>query len=365
MMRVLTVLAMAVGIYTAFLQLALAQNSVPPCKRLDGTSLRDVRWQHAQPNNPLLGQVFKGDRPIATDGTCQRTPLQQLIVEVWETIRSGGIVLLGEVHDNPEHHAVRADLLWPRLPAATMGLRPAAVFEHISTTQQGQIDTFYAMSARSRRLWRAPDLMRLLDWKESGWPRQEIFYPLFNAALRVRLPILPGNGDRQRVRALVRGEQADAAPEEKARLDLAATLPAAQLEALREELGQSHCGVLPASALPAMSLAQRYTDAHLADAAVQAARKHDGAFLLAGNGHVRTDRGVPFYVNALAPQMAVTAVTLVEVEDEDSDPQSYLPRSPDGKVVSDYTLFAPRHHRPDPCANMRDQLQRKKSEPSR
>lgn len=106
-----------------------------------------------------------------------------------------------------------------------------------------------------------------------------------------------------------------------------------------------------------MNLAQRYTDAHLAEAVVRAAREKRGAFLLAGNGHVRTDRGVPWHVRRLAPQMQVMAVTLLEVEDGAADPETYLPRAPDGKVASDYTLFTPRHERPDPCAKMRDQFQ--------
>ena len=89
--------------------------------------------------------------------------------------------------------------------------------------------------------------------------------------------------------------------EEAARLKLAQALPQPLLDTLASELEGSHCGMLPPTAIPGMSLAQRYTDAHLAEALVRAAGKHGGAFLLAGNGHVRTDRGVPWYVRQLAP----------------------------------------------------------------
>src|SRR5262245_8096902 len=296
-MRVLAGLAAAIGLCVAFVPLAAAQAGPVPCARMDGKSLRDVHWQRTQRKHPLIGQVLKGDGPIALQGgACERTPLQQLIVEVWDTIRNGGIVLLGEVRDNPEHHAVRGDVLRPLFEklASTRGLHPAAVFEHIRATQQPQLDRFYTKAARSRRLWRAADLLRELDWKNTGWPDGEIFYPLFDAALRSRMPILPGNADRQQMRELVRGDHAKATPEDKARLDLAGALSQPLLEALGAELVQSHCGVLPASAIPTMSLAQRYVDAHLAEATVAAARRHRGAFLLAGDGHVRTDRGVPF-----------------------------------------------------------------------
>jgi uncharacterized iron-regulated protein len=333
------------------------------CQRLDGTSLRDVHWQHNQPRHPLAGQVFKGDRPIAiASDTCTRTPLQQLIVEVWDVVRAGGIVLLGEVHDNPEHHAVRGQILRPGLDKlrATEDAHPAAVFEHIRTPQQAQLDNFHAKAAASRRLWSAPDLLNELGWKDSGWPPAEIFVPLFDAVLRAKMPIVPGSAQRDRLRMLARGDLSSATPEEKARLEIAGAMPQPLLEALTAELSQSHCGVMPASAFGAMSLAQRYTDAHLADALVKAAARHGGAFLLAGNGHVRTDRGVAWFVRRMAPQVQVAAVTLAEVEEGAADPETYLPRSPEGGVATDYTLFTPRHDRPDPCAKMREQYQPRK-----
>lgn len=324
------------------------------CVRQDGTAMRDVHWRHQKPMHPLIGQVFKGDRPISiTTDACTRTPLQQMIVEIWDTIRGGGIVLLGEVHDNPEHHAVRGDILWPRLDkmVPTKGLRPAAVFEHIRTGQQAQLDTFRRNAARSRRLWRAPDLLRELDWKASGWPPAEMFYPLFNAALWAKQPIYPGNAVRERMRLLVRGQD-QPTEEEATLLKLAQALPQPLLDTLAAELEGSHCGALPPTAIPIMSLAQRYTDAHLAEALVKAAEKHGGAFLLAGNGHVRIDRGVPWYVRQLAPQRKVIAVMLLEVEDGKNEASAYLTRAPDA-VAADYVMFTPRQPRPDPCEKMR------------
>jgi uncharacterized iron-regulated protein len=326
------------------------------CERRAGAPLRDVHWQHNQPRHPLAGQVFKGEQPIAIgDDSCARSPLQQLVVEVWDTIRGGGIVLLGEVHDNPEHHAVRGDILWPRLQpvVSTRGLRPAALFEHIRTSQQPQLDAFRGKAARSQRSWGANDLLRMLDWEASGWPSGTIFRPLFQAALSAKLPILPANTVRERMRTLVRGDRSGATAEELARIEIAGRMPAALLEALAAELADSHCGMVPASAFGAMSLAQRYTDAHMAGSLITAAEKYGGAFLLAGNGHVRTDRGVPWYVRQMAPGRKVLAVMLMEVEDGKDDPVAYLPRTPDGATAADYVLFTPRHDRPDPCEKMR------------
>lgn len=334
---------------------AAAQAQTPACER-SGVALRDVHWRFKAPPHPLLGQVLKGGQPIAvTSGSCTRSPLQQLIAEVWDVIRGHGIVLLGEVHDNPEHHLVREDIMWPRLEPwlATVDLRPAAVFEHIRTSQQAQLDHFYDMAGRSRRLWQAYDLLRELDWTSSGWPAAEIFEPLFDGALWAKLPIHAGNAPRERTRALARGDLAGLTPTEQARLDIARTMPEPLLGALAGELEASHCGVMPASAFGAMSLAQRYTDAHLAASLVEAADKQGAAFLLAGNGHVRSDRGVPWYLRQFAPGRKVAAVMLLEVEEGKVDAPAYVPRAPDGAWAADYVLFTPRHPRADPCEKMR------------
>ena len=154
------------------------------------------------------------------------------------------------------------------------------------------------------------------------------------------------------MRQLVRG-QTEPTDAEAASLKLAQALPQPLLDTLASELEGSHCGMLPPTAIPGMSLAQRYTDAHLAETLVRAAGKHGGAFLLAGNGHVRTDRGVPWYVRQLAPERKVVAVMLLEVEEGKSDAAAYLTRAPDGTSSADYVLFTPRHERPDPCEKMR------------
>ena len=195
MQRVAT--AAALALLLALPHVAVAKDG--PCGRPDGVALRDDFWRRQQPLHPLLGQVLKSGKPIEVDAAaCNRSPLQQLIAEVWQAIGDGGIVLLGEVHDNPEHHAVRGDILRPRLARLlpSRDLRPAAVLEHIRTSQQSQLDGFYGKAKRSRRLWRAPDLLRELGWESSGWPQGKIFEPLFDAALRGKLPIYPGNGPR-------------------------------------------------------------------------------------------------------------------------------------------------------------------------
>ena len=83
------------------------------------------------------------------------------------------------------------------------------------------------------------------------------------------------------------------------------------------------------------------------------------AILLAGNGHVRSDRGVPRYLRARNPNAGIVAVMLNEVEGGRTDPAAYVPRDPDGKPAVDAIVFTPRAQREDSCAKMRAGMQKK------
>ena len=335
-----------------------------PCSRPGGPSFRDEVWRANEPAHPLTGQVLKGEAPIAiAPASCERSPLQQLIAEVWQTIREGGLVLLGEVHDNPQHHLVREDILWPRWDsgAPTDGLRPGAVFEHIRADQKPLVERFYEQAAASRRLSTASDLLKELGWKDSGWPPAEIFEPLYAGALWAKMPVLPGDPVRARIRTLSRGDRSVLSEAEQALIKTGEDMPQPLLEALNEELVASHCGVMPASAFANMNIAQRFRDAHQARALVDAAQANGSAFLLGGNGHVRNDRAVPWYVRRMAPGRKLISVMLLEVTPGENHAAGYLSRDPDGKVATDYVLFTPRTERPDPCQQMREQFSKKKN----
>ena len=318
-------------------------------------ALRDVHWQHKQPTHPLIGQVLKGDQPITiASDACTRTPLQQMIVEIRTPSAAAASCCWARCTTIPNIMLCAATFsgrAWIRSCRQTVcDLLPCSSIS-APASKLGSI-SFIATPRAAAACGERRDLLRELDWKASGWPAAEMFYPLFDAALRAKKPIFPGNAVRERMRLLVRGQD-QPTDEEVARIKLAQAMPQPLLDALTTELEGSHCGALPAAAIPGMSLAQRYTDAHLAEALVRAAEKHNGAFLLAGNGHVRTDRAVPWYVRRLAPQRKLVAVMFLEVAEGNNDASAYLTRTPDGAVAADYVMFTPRQQRPDPCEKMR------------
>jgi uncharacterized iron-regulated protein len=116
---------------------------------------------------------------------------------------------------------------------------------------------------------------------------------------------------------------------------------------------------MPESAVPAMIVAQRYRDAAFADVMLTAAKDHGAAILIAGNGHVRTDRAVPWYLRQRAPGKNIIAVMMLEVENGQTDPAAYAPRTPDGTPAVDVIIFTPRAERPDPCEGLRQRSQPK------
>jgi uncharacterized iron-regulated protein len=306
----------------------------------------------ARKRHELAGQVYDVHRGKLSDlahETAKLRPDRTIQLEGGNFLYlPEGIVLLGEVHDNPDHHQLRAWLIAQKARLRPQW-RPAVVFEQIRTDQQPALDRFKTLGRECCRLSTAVDLLRLLEWDKSGWPPAELFQPLFDAVLAGGLPILPGDPPRDRVRAVARGGAEALAVDERTRLGLDIPLPPALAEALDRELKDSHCGALPPQAIGGMALAQRYRDAHLAAALLDAAERHGSAVLIAGNGHVRADRGVPWHIRRKAPQASVLTVLHIEVKEGENEPAAYVPRDPDGKPAADLVIFTPRARRDDPC----------------
>jgi uncharacterized iron-regulated protein len=291
------------------------------------TTLAAPAAAQTQPH-PLVGQILDtrtGAVTAITDPALVRA-----------LFPCGAITLLGEVHDNPEHHRMRGELV-RRMVANGRALpascgRGAFVFEQIGAEQQMGLDRFYAFDRSARRLATAGDLFRFLGWDASGWPDKKLFHPLMSEA---------------------------ALPSDRARaLGLEQPMAEGLGDALLNELEASHCGLVPRAALGGMAMAQRYRDAYLAEASLRAANAQGSTVLFAGNGHVRRDRGIPADLRRIAPDRTVVSVTFVEVEDGRTDPASYGPRDPTGKPATGYVVFAAPAPREDPCELMRRRMKK-------
>lgn len=290
-------------------------------------------------DNPLVGRVWEPSE--------QRFLAPVALVPKLARAR---FVLLGERHDNPDHHRLQARLLQGLVRA---GRHPALAFEMIDTSQGDALDRFLATQPR-----RASGLGPAIHWASSGWPPWRYYAPIAQVALDAKLPIVPAELPVSRARAVVKhGWKAlDASLVE--RLGLRRPWPAARAEAMRDELRRAHCGLLPAHLLPGMVRAQRLRDAFMA-ARLRAAATPDGAVLIAGAGHARNDYGVALHLReAGIPAGEIASVALVEVRPGQARPQAYASDFDAARLPFDYVVFTPAAPHGDPCASLRSRREK-------
>lgn len=230
------------------------------------------------------------------------------------------VVVLGEVHDNPVHHANQA--------VAVAALAPRAlVFEMLSAEQAARV------TPESRAT--QAGLAEALDWANSGWPDFAMYYPIFAAAPQAAIyGAAIARDDLRRVRA----EGVEAVfGDDAARYGLTTPLPEDQ-QAAREALHLAvHCDALSAEALPGMVMAQRLRDAALARAVVAAYEETGGPVaVITGSGHARTDWGIPAALAQAAPELTVLSIGQTETPGADQPYDLWIVTEP--------------AQRDDPCA---------------
>lgn len=229
------------------------------------------------------------------------------------------VVILGEVHDNPQHHTQQASIVAQLQPAAL-------VFEMLTADQAAQIAPGNRQDESA--------LGAALGWDQSGWPDFSMYFPIFAAAPEARIY---GAG-------LTR-----AVAQEALKVGVAGFFGAeADLYGLDQPLSEAeqsdreafqhaaHCDALPEVMLPMMVDLQRLRDAFLARAVVRAMHEVGGpVVVITGNGHARTDRGMAVYLVRARPDLTIFA----------------LGQSEDGQIegVFDHVLDSPAIERPDPC----------------
>lgn len=81
--------------------------------------------------------------------------------------RAADIVIIGETHDNPDHHRLQAMVI--------SELEPTAVVFEMINPEQGTMITPALVADQDA-------LSSALEWDTSGWPDFEMYYPLFVAA---------------------------------------------------------------------------------------------------------------------------------------------------------------------------------------
>ncbi|MEL6451277.1 MAG: ChaN family lipoprotein [Pseudomonadota bacterium] len=230
---------------------------------------------------------------------------------------SGDVLLLGEFHDNPTHHAVQAD--------AVRIIAPKAVVFEMLTPDEAQALTNVA---------RSPAAMRGAVG-DFHWSNIADYADILSAS-----PVIVGAAlSRDQMRAAFSNGAAPVFGPEAQLYGLTTPLPEDEQD-IREALQfDAHCGAMPAEMMGGMVAAQRLRDASFARSVIAALDSYGSpVVLITGNGHARMDWGVPVYLSRARPDLAVTSVGQGEREEPPAGLYAWTLNS------------APAPDRGDPCA---------------
>jgi uncharacterized iron-regulated protein len=261
--------------------------------------------------------------------------------ELIAALAGADFALLGELHDNAEHHRLQAELA-RALQRAGPRPRPVA-FEMIPADRQIEIVEYLSVHPGD-----AAGLGEALGWSRGGSPDWQADYaPIAQAALDAGAEIIAADLSRSQIEGVMRrGPDALRAPFLR-RTGLDRHLPPPLFAALEDAIQDAHCGAVPEAALGGMVQVQRARDAMLADRLAAVAGRA-GGILIAGAEHVRRDRGVPRYLARLRPDARIVSLVLVETGQAQTRLSKDLPY--------DYVWFTEPIARADPCVRHLEQL---------
>ncbi|MBT9574192.1 ChaN family lipoprotein [Pseudomonas umsongensis] len=241
--------------------------------------------------------------------------------ELVERLAVAPRVLVGEQHDNPDHHALQ---LWLLRQLAAQRPQGSLLMEMLNPDQQAKVD---AAQAATRAGQPPADAYQALSW-QANWD-WGIYGPLVTYALRQPYPLLSANLDRAQIMQIYK---------QRPTLSGEASTTQRVQATLLDDIRESHCGLLPEAQMPAMLAVQQQRDRRMAERLLAAPTP---ALLLAGAFHVRKDLGVPLHLQDLGAGEGNAVLVLAEV----------------GKTVSadsaDYVWYTAAQPEQDHCAELR------------
>lgn len=267
-------------------------------------------------------------------------------------LQSGTYILLGEKHDNEDHHRLQA---WIVENLVSGGRRPAIAMEMLDADQAAALSGYLSAHPTD-----AGGIGTAVGWDQKGWPAWPIYAPIVQPALNVGAPILPANLSRSTIKSVAKSGVDALGPAKVAALRLRDPLPPADHARMRQEIIDSHCQMLPETMIDPMVTVLKSRDAHMASVLVTGADMPtaDSAVLVTGGGHVRNDHGVPWHLRRFAPGKTVKSLTFLEVRDGEFDPGSYSQLFNTVQLPFDYVWFTPRVEDVDPCEKHATELRR-------
>jgi uncharacterized iron-regulated protein len=234
-------------------------------------------------------------------------------------------VLLGELHDNPKHHRAQAQLLTWSLSDSS---KRAVLFEMLEPAQESAAQGYLAHGGSAHGFGDAA------LWQK-GWPPFTKYEPILDVVVANRLSVYAANLPKADAKSIAMGSKDVTLP----------PFDQSQEESLTREIDEGHCGMLPKDHSAPMAKAQRARDLAMAEAMLRAGTP---TVLIAGRGHIRKDRGVPFVLRSLG---AVNANSLAIGLFEEGAPLDLEALALEYDIIG--ITPAPSEAREDPCLAFR------------
>jgi uncharacterized iron-regulated protein len=242
---------------------------------------------------------------------------QQLLVRLAAPER----LIIGEQHDNADHHVVQ---LWLLRALGEQRPQGSLLLEMLTPDQQPKVDAVRQEASPPS------GLPETLAWQD-GWD-WNLYGPIIRFALTQTYPLLAANLENSEIRAFYRNPPV---------LNGAQSNAPSVKETLLEQIAESHCGLLPESQMPAMLAVQQQRDRRMAERLLAAPTP---SILLAGAWHARKDVGVPQHVVDLGAIESPTVLMLAEQGGEVT------------AAMADYVWYTPATPKQDYCEQMRKQF---------
>ncbi|MFK7867310.1 MAG: ChaN family lipoprotein [Alphaproteobacteria bacterium] len=271
--------------------------------------------------NLILLVLWAGSAVILNAG---KLNAQSLPPALLADLESASLILIGEIHDNPDHHLVQAQIIEQFASDQSI-----IVLEMIAVDQQNKLDAFKGNAAAFEDY---------IAWNQSGWPDYKIYAPIFEAAFLNQAALAGGGMDIAAVRHVAKSGF-DGLPDDLAQR-FKTIIPTLDIQApaLLDLQFKAHCSMVPAAQLSGMVAAQYARDMQLAQAILNA-EAADKIFVIAGRGHTGKD-SIPKFIKSMRPDLDMISIALAETDED----QTSLGESHDHVMITP----APAG-RPNPC----------------
>ncbi|MAU41419.1 MAG: hypothetical protein CMF31_07335 [Kordiimonas sp.] len=293
--------------------------------------------------------------PIASPPLADKiwhVPSQSFVTfsQMVQVMQKADIILLGEIHDNPQHHLRQARIL----KQFSRGREIAVLFEMVSRDYDNAFHIYRQRFPTSQPPDRADGLDMLLKWNENGWPDWSLYEPVFRQALQKDMSLFGAGLPVGVIASLHKEGRAGLSPALHNALTpyLQRTLPPALSARQRQDIARGHCDLLPAALLPRFSDIQTIRNAAFAQRIETIGPDSKKRILITGNEHARRDLGVVHY---LSSQQKVISMGQIPVQLGHDNPTDYTARYGRQRLPFDFVWFSPSQNRTmDPCAGLRD-----------